>query len=297
MAVYCLGSINIDNFYRLEQLPRPGETLSAKSHAQGLGGKGVNQSIAALRAGADVFHIGAIGQGDAWTEAELSRHGVALDSVARVSVGTGHAVIAVDDAGENQIIIFSGANLAQSKPLIEATLASAGPGDTLLLQNETSHQVEAAKLARERGLSVFYSAAPFALDSLQAVLPFATHILLNAGEAEALVQATGIALADLPAEAVVVTRGAEGAEWISAGAEPLFVPSFPVTPVDTTGAGDCFAGSLAASLDQGKPPEQAMRYAAAAAALQVTQPGTADAMPTREAVDALLGDQAPQYFA
>ena len=297
MAVYCLGSINIDNFYRLEQLPRPGETLSAKSHAQGLGGKGVNQSIAALRAGADVFHIGAIGQGDTWTEAELSRHGVALDAVARVSVGTGHAVIAVDDAGENQIIIFSGANLAQSKPLIEATLASAGPGDTLLLQNETSHQVEAAKLARERGLSVFYSAAPFALDSLQAVLPFATHILLNAGEAEALVQATGIALADLPAEAVVVTRGAEGAEWISAGAEPLFVPSFPVTPVDTTGAGDCFAGSLAASLDQGKPPEQAMRYAAAAAALQVTQPGTADAMPTREAVDALLGDQAPQYFA
>lgn len=288
MTVFCLGSINIDNVYRLPHLPQAGETLAATEHKQGLGGKGVNQSIAALRAGALVVHIGAIGKNDPWIEGELTRHGVSLTSIARVNASTGHAIIAVDDAAENQIIIFSGANLQQSMECLEAALSDAKPGDILLLQNETSHQVEAAQRARALGMKVFYSAAPFALEPLQAVLPFATHILLNAGEAEALVKATGIALADLPVEAVIVTRGSQGAEWISAGLEPLFVPSFRVTPVDTTGAGDCFAGSLAAALDQGAPQEKAMRYAAAAAALQVTKLGAADAMPTRQQVEAFL---------
>ena len=254
----------------------------------GLGGKGVNQSIAALRAGAEVVHIGAIGQGDAWTEGQLTRHGLSLDAIARVEAGTGHAVVAIDAGGENQIIIFSGANLEQSPEMIAATLSRARPGDSLLLQNETSHQVEAAQLARSQGMQVFYSAAPFALDPLRAVLPHITHLLVNAGEAEALIAATGSALADLPVEAVIVTRGSQGAEWISAGAEPLFTPAFPVEPVDTTGAGDCFAGSLAAALDLGMPPAPAMRFAAAAAALQVTRPGTADAMPARAEVEAFL---------
>jgi len=288
MTVYCLGSINIDHVYRLPALPQAGETLTAASHVPGLGGKGVNQSVAALRAGARVVHIGAVGQGDTWIEGELQRHGVAMDRIARVSPGTGHAIVAVDDAGENQIIIFPGANRAQDAGLIADALSAAVPGDVLLLQNETSHQVEAAQIARARGMKVFYSAAPFALDPLRAVLPHVTHLLVNAGEAAALVAATGTALADLPVEAVIVTRGAQGAEWISAGTEPLFTPAFRVTPVDTTGAGDCFTGSLAAALDRGEAPAQALRYAAAAAALQVTKPGAAPAMPLRAEVDALL---------
>ncbi|HPD91512.1 MAG: ribokinase [Rhodobacter sp.] len=289
MTVFCLGSINIDHVYRLEALPRAGETLSARSHVSGLGGKGVNQSVAALRAGAKVVHIGAVGQGDAWIESALTAQGVSLDHIARVAQGTGHAIVAVDDAGENQIIISSGANLAQDPGRIAAALAQGGPGDILMLQNETSHQVDAAQLARARGMAVFYSAAPFALEPLLAVLPHVTHLLVNAGEARALMQATGRALTDLPVQAVIVTRGAAGAEWISDGAEPLFVPAFAVTAVDTTGAGDCFAGSLAAALDQGDAPEQALRYAAAAAALQVTRPGAAGAMPRRAEVAVLLG--------
>lgn len=288
MTVYCLGSINCDHFYRLPHLPKPGETLAAAGYQRGLGGKGVNQSIAALRAGSTVVHIGAIGIDDPWIEGQITRHGLTLDAIARVPQGTGHAIVAVDDAAENQIIIHSAANQAQSPALLAQVLAAARPGDILLLQNETSHQVEAARQARALGLLVFYSAAPFALDPLRTVLPFATHLLLNAGEAEALVAATGTALADLPVQAVIVTKGSQGAEWICAGTEPLFVPAFKVTPVDTTGAGDCFAGSLAAALDQGQAPAQAMRYAAAAAALQVTRPGTADAMPSRGQVEAFL---------
>ena len=288
MTVFCLGSINADHVYRLTALPRPGETLSARSHAVGLGGKGVNQSVAAHRAGARVVHVGAVGRGDAWVRGQIAATGLSLDHVVDSDAGTGHAIVAVDDGGENQIIIFSGANLDQSLVAIESALSGAQPGDILLLQNETSHQVEAARLARARGLRVFYSAAPFDVDAVRAVLPHATHLLMNAGEAQALTAALGVPPGDLPVEAVVVTHGARGAEWIVPGADPLFVAAFSAKAVDTTGAGDCFAGSLAAALDQGMAVPRAMAFAAAAAAIQVTRPGAAPAMPQHDEIIALL---------
>ena len=295
MTVFNLGSINIDHVYRVPHLPRAGETLAAEGYTRTLGGKGANQSIAALRAGARVVHVGAIGAADGWTAAQLSALGLDLGSIARVDAPTGHAVIAVDPAGENSILIFPGANRAQDEGAIEAALQGAQAGDCLLLQNETSHQVEAAPAARARHLRVFYSAAPFDLEALQAVLPHVTHLLVNAVEAEELVRATGKPLDALPVEAVIVTRGGEGADWIAPGgepgAEPIRVPAVKVDPVDTTGAGDCFAGALVAALDDGMSPEQALRYAAAAAAIQVTRPGTATAMPDRGEVEALLATQ------
>jgi ribokinase len=289
MAIYNLGSINIDHVYRVPHLPGPGETLAAHGHATGLGGKGANQSVAAALAGAVVHHVGAVGAGADWALAAMQARGVDVCHVVRVAEATGHAIIYVDDAGENAIVIHPGANQAQSAPAIAAALAGAGAGDTLLLQNETSHQAEAAALARERGLRVVYSAAPFDVGAVRAVLPHVTVLVVNAVEAAQLEAAFGVPVGDLPVAAVVVTRGAAGAEWIARGAGPLAVPAFPADPVDTTGAGDCFAGSLAAMLDAGKTPEEAMRYAAAAAAIQVTRSGASDAMPSRAEVAVLLG--------
>jgi len=291
VTVYNLGSINIDHFYRMPHLPLPGETLAAIGYMKGLGGKGANQSVAAHRAGARVVHIGAIGKGDGWIAGQLASHGLDLGAIARVEALTGHAIVTTDPAGENVIILYPGANRMQSLKGIEDAMGAGQAGDILLLQNETSHQVEAAMLAREHGMRVFYSAAPFGIDPLKAILPHITHLLVNAFEAEALVSATGTALADLPVKAVIVTRGAKGAEWIAADSEPLVVPAYPVTAVDTTGAGDCFAGSLAAALDQRMTPAHALRYAAAAAAIQVTRPGTADAMPEHHEVEAFLASQ------
>ena len=131
---------------------------------------------------------------------------------------------------------------------------------------------------------MIYSAAPFVVAAVEAILPHASLLVMNAGEAADLRAAFGA----LPPMDVIVTRGAEGAEWISAGSEPLFVPAFRVVPVDTTGAGDCFIGTLAAALDAGADRPQAMRRAAAAAALQVTRHGAAQAMPLAEEVDAFL---------
>lgn len=286
MTVFCLGSINIDHFYRLPHLPRPGETLAAAGYLRALGGKGANQSVAALRAGARVVHMGAVGADDEWTLFQLEVLGLDTGAILRLPVPTGQAVVATDPGGENQIIILSSANRALPLAVLDP-LAGARPGDTLILQNETALQPIAAARARAAGLRVMYSAAPFELAALQAVLPHATHLLMNEGEAQALAAATGTALAELPVEAVIVTRGAAGADWVSANGT-LHMPAFPATPVDTTGAGDCFAGSLAARLDLGDPPETALRYAAAAAAIQVTRPGAAPAMPDAHEVKALL---------
>lgn len=284
MTVYNLGSINIDHVYRVPHLPAPGETLSALAYTQGLGGKGANQSVAAARAGARCVHIGAVGPGSDWVLIAMERYGVDLAGVSTLSEATGHAIINVDPGAENAIVIYPGANRAISSAMTEAALSTARPGDSLLLQNETSAQVEAAAMGATKGLRVIYSAAPFDIAAVRAVLPHVSLLVMNEIEAEQLRAAQG-ALPDIDC---IITQGARGAEWISAGTEPLFQPAFKVVPVDTTGAGDTFIGTLAAGLDLGLDRATAMRRAAAASAIQVTRPGAAPAIPTAAEVDAFL---------
>jgi len=222
MAVYNLGSINIDHVYQVPHLPAPGETLTALSYAMGLGGKGGNQSVAAARAGARALHIGAVGAEGAWARAALAGYGVDISHVTVGPVPTGHAIINVDPKAENSIVIYSGANQTLDEAAISAALAGASTGDTLLLQNETSGQVIAARLAAAHGMRVVYSAAPFDLAAVQAVLPYATLLVMNEGEAAQLRAGLGA----LPATDTIITKGAQGAEWLCAGFEPLFVPAF-----------------------------------------------------------------------
>ncbi|WP_299357874.1 ribokinase [uncultured Paracoccus sp.] len=278
MTIYNLGSINIDQVYRVATLPRPGETVAARQHSTGLGGKGANQSIAGARAGRQVRHLGAIGRDHDWALERLRGCGVDVRGIARLAdSATGHAIILVEDSGENAIVIHPGANHAVPLDLVTAHLAGIGPGDTLLLQNETVHQVPAAELARAAGARVIYSAAPFDVAAIRCVLPHVSILAVNAGEAAAAEAELG---SSLPIEGMLVTRGAAGAEYrdLHTG-RVTWQPAFEVTPVDTTGAGDCFAGWFAAGLDAGLPLAETLRRAAAAAALQVTRPGAADAMP------------------
>jgi len=288
MTLVNLGSINADHVYRLPHLPRPGETLAAAGHAVGLGGKGANQSVAAARAGATVRHLGAVGTDGVWARDRLAAFGVDVSAVAvRDDVATGHAIVQVDEGGENAIVIWPGANRALDPAVLGPALAGLGPGDSLLLQNETNLQVRACLAARAAGLRVIASAAPFEVAAVQAILPHVSILLLNAVEAAQLQAALGTPPEDLGLEAVVITRGAEGAEWIGRDVR-LTVPAPRVQAVDTTGAGDCFAGWLAAGLDAGQPPGQAMRAAVTAAALQVTRPGASEAMPDAAEVAARL---------
>ncbi len=285
MTIYNLGSINIDHFYRLQHLPAPGETLAATGYSTGLGGKGANQSAAAAKAGARVVHIGAVGSEGGWCIDRLKGWGVDTGGIARLDTPTGHAIINVDEQGENSIVLFPGANWAMPFDAVEQALAGAKRGDTLMLQNETAHQAKAAKLARDKGLHVIYSAAPFDVDAVRAVLKNVSVLAVNAVEADQLSAALGVTLDALDVPELLVTRGAEGAEW-RGGGQTVTASPIKVDPVDTTGAGDTFAGYFAAGRDAGMTPAEALNLAGAAASLKVTRAGTADAIPTRDEVEA-----------
>lgn len=282
MTIFNLGSINIDHVYRLTAMPRAGETLHAQSYAQGLGGKGANQSVAAARAGAQVVHLGAMGQGDDWVLDRLKAAGVETRLIARLhDQATGHAIILVDDgAGENSIVIHGGANMALPADIAQG--AGFAAGDIVLMQNETDRQAETAALAQQAGARVIYSAAPFQIEALRAVLPHIAILAVNELEASDTFAALG---EDLPIDGILITRGAKGAEYRDLrGGQVWHQPAYPVTAIDTTGAGDCFAGWFAAGLAQGEDPATALRHAAAAAAVQVTRHGAGDAMPDRDTV-------------
>lgn len=287
MTIYNLGSINADYFYRVPHIPTPGETLAATEMTKGLGGKGANMSVAAARAGSDVFHIGAVGMDGHWAIERLDQYGIGTGHIVQVDQPTAHAIIAVDAHGENSIIVYPGANHAIPKSVIRTALSYAATTDTLLLQNETCLQAFSAKLGSDLEMRVGYAAAPFDADAVEAVLPFLDFLILNEVEAEQLTKATGTAPEHLPVADVVVTLGAKGCRWFDTkNRTTQEFPAQKVTAVDTTGAGDTFTGYLLAGLDQGQSMDQAIKLAGKAAALMVTRLGTADVIPSLDEVEA-----------
>lgn len=284
------GSINIDHVYRVQRMPRPGETLSVRSYRRYLGGKGANQSIAIARSGGSVRHVGAIGPDGDWAEAELRAAGVDPAGVARVDEATGHAIIVVDDGGENQILVVGGANLCLAPDAVEKELSAlAGGGHWVLVQNEVNGVADIVARAKALGFKVAYSAAPFDVATTAAVLGDVDLLALNQIEAEALSGALGTTIADLPVPQLLVTKGAEGASLRIDGAV-IEQPAFAVKALDTTGAGDTFLGAFLARHASGTDAGEAMRFAAAAAALQVTRPGAAAAIPHRDDVLRFLSE-------
>ncbi|MGR3527255.1 MAG: ribokinase [Paracoccaceae bacterium] len=280
MAIYNLGSINADLLYSVPNLPRPGETLAATGFRRGLGGKGANMSVAAARGAARVVHIGAVGDDGRWARDELTEYGVDTRHIAVVAQATGHAIVLLDPVGENTIVISPGANHTLTENQIGLALAEASPGDILLMQNETNLQAFCARTGSDLGLRVVYAAAPFDADAVRAVLSRIDMLILNAVEADQLTVALGKRPEDLGLPDVIVTLGAQGCRWYHAATRQIRdFPALPVTPVDTTGAGDTFTGYLLAGLDRGMPMEQAIALATQAAALMVMRVGTADVIP------------------
>ena len=280
MAIYNLGSINVDLLYSLPHLPQPGETLAATKSQKGLGGKGANMSVAAARAAARAVHIGAVGSDGRWALDLLTEYGVDTRHIAVVEKATGNAIVLLDPHGENTIIIDPGANHALTENQVGLALAEASPGDILLMQNETTLQGFCARMGSDLGLRVVYAAAPFEVDAVLAVLPHIDMLILNEVEAEQLSKALGKPPEALGLSDVVITLGARGCRWFTrSAAQALDVPALAVTPVDTTGAGDTFTGYLLAGLDCGMPMEQALHLATRAAALMVTRVGAADVIP------------------
>ncbi|MFN3662620.1 ribokinase [Yoonia sp.] len=285
MAIWNLGSINADIVYAVPHIPAPGETLGTTGREMFLGGKGANMSVAAARAAARVNHIGAVGKDGLWTAQRLLEYGVDTRNIAVLDTETAQAIIMVDPAGENVILLHPGANVEIPQTVLQTAMAEAQTGDWLVIQNETNLQRTAAAMGRKMGLRVAYAAAPFDADRVMAVLPHLDFLILNAVEAEQLHAATGKTPADLDIADVIVTLGADGAEWYGPEGKQHFA-AIKVDPVDTTGAGDTFTGYVLAGLDRGMPMAQAIAQAMRAGALMVTRHGTADVIPDLSEVQA-----------
>ena len=179
MTIFNLGSINIDLIYRVSHFPAPGETLTTRDHERMLGGKGANQSIALARAGGDVRHIGATSAEDEWLRAEMRDAGVDIGGVQDSGLATGHAVVSVSDDGENQILLYPGANHDIDLQAAVAQLDTADEGDWALLQNETNGADEFVAAARARGIKLAYSAAPFDAAITACLLPETDLLFVN----------------------------------------------------------------------------------------------------------------------
>jgi len=295
LTIYNLGSINIDHVYRVPHLVRPGETLSSHALETVLGGKGANQSVAAARAGAEVRHIGQLGRADAWARDVLVGAGVDVSTVALVDDASGHAIIQVDDGGENAIVLHGGANQLIDDAFIAGALDAAIVGDWLLLQNETSGIADAFAMANERDLRIAFNPAPMHADVAALPIERCDTLILNETEAAMLAGDSGTPSIEAvlqeryPDVRIVLTLGADGARLIHGKSGlSLSVAAPVVDTVDTTGAGDTFVGYLLASLVDGHDNEIALRRACAAAALSVTVAGATPSIPAAGSVDEFL---------
>ncbi|MEI7714618.1 MAG: PfkB family carbohydrate kinase [Mycobacterium sp.] len=293
--VCVVGSVNMDVTLGVDAFPRPGETVLASSLTSAPGGKGANQAVAAARAGALVQFVGAVGD-DAAAErlrAHLAANGIGLDGTAEIPGPSGTAIVVVDANAENTIVVAPGANG-------HLTLSGSGSGahsarsvvagcDVLLTQLEipAATAVAAARQARSAGAIVIVNASPIRRDNDPAEL---AHLAELATVADVVIanESEAVHWRWRPPH-LVVTLGARGARYVGADGE-VTVPAPVVAAVDSTGAGDVFAGVLAANWPRhpGTPARRlrALRRACAAGALATLVPGAGNCAPDAEAIDA-----------
>ena len=295
MNILNFGSINLDYVYNVPHLVQAGETVAATRYACYPGGKGFNQSVALGRAGATVFHAGAIGTDGIWLRSYLASAGVDITHVQRKDGTTGQAFIQVDNAtGQNAIVTEGGTNRMITEKDIKDILAQYGAATVLLLQNEVSCIPDILRLAKERKMFIVFNPAPMTPEVLTYPLEAVDMFIVNELE--------GAGLAGLPADTppeqilsalrerfptplLLITLGAQGSMCLERGeATPIFVPAKEAAAVDTTAAGDCYIGYFLAAYSTGKPVRESMELATAASAVCVTRRGAAISIPKHDEV-------------
>ena len=299
--VIVLGSVNVDLLVSAPRLPCAGETVSGTSVTRQLGGKGANQAVGAARAGAHCTLLAAVGADDdgAQMVAALAGHGVDVGRVRVTASATGCALVATSPQ-DNQIIHIAGANSDVDTTL--ATGVDLGPNDVCLAQMETPAFATAALFHRARaaGASTILNAAPASPDARE-LLPFCDLLIVNESELALLTGADGGVMLDdaglllsrnllrlTHGQTLLVTLGADGLAIIGESGI-IRIAGLPATVIDTTGAGDCFCGYLAAGLARGDGIERAAQEANAAASIAVQSLGAAASIPTRATVLKSLG--------
>ncbi len=293
MKFLVFGSMNIDKVYKLPALPEKGETLTCSGYEEHVGGKGLNQAVSLARAGAEVYMAGRVGADGRGLVEFLQDAGVNTDLVQISDTVTGHAVIEVDGGGQNQMILFPGANHEITAEYCDKVLESFGSGDLVLMEYETSCVEYMMEKAAKKGLIVAINPSPYA----EAVkdLPYGKTdiVIVNESEGQGIAEtndndkAVKIIKQMTEGGAVIMTLGANGAIYSDSDIT-VKVPAFRVKAVDTTGAGDTFTGYFLKAYMDGADEKDALTRASAASAVAVKKVGAAETIPSAAEVDAFL---------
>ena len=297
MKILNFGSLNLDLVYQMPHFVRAGETLSSTGFSRNVGGKGLNQSVALAKAGAEIYHAGLVGEDGEMLRAFLADNGVDTRFVRTIDQPSGHAVIQVVPEGNNCIFLYGGANQCVTEAFIQEVLENFGPGDFLVLQNEINKIDAIIHAAHARGMQVVLNPSPVA-DNLKTLpLEKISWFILNeiegaelSGETEAdriLDKLTAL----YPHAKIVLTLGGDGSVYAGDG-ERVRQRAYRVQAVDTTAAGDTFTGFFFAAVADGVPAAEALRRASKASSISVTRPGAAASIPTlNEVLDAMKEDE------
>ena len=289
MKILNFGSLNLDLVYQIPHFVRAGETLSSTAFNKNVGGKGLNQSVALAKAGAEVYHAGMIGEDGAMLREFLDANGVDTRFVRTIDQPSGHAVIQVIPEGNNCIFLFGGANQCMTKEFIDEVLSFFGEGDFLVLQNEINAIDQIIDAAYEKGMQIVLNPSPIDENLNKLPLEKISWYILNEIEGGELSGETepGKILDKLtelyPHAKIVLTLGGDGS--IYADSE-VRIPQevYKVTAVDTTAAGDTFTGFFFAGMAAGLKPAEALKRASKASSISVTRAGAAASIPTLDEV-------------
>ena len=307
MKILVYGALNIDLVFSVDHIVRPGETIASAALEKSAGGKGANQAAALAKAGMLVYMAGKIGEDGRFLLELLESYGVNTEKTAVYPGATGQAIIQLDSAGQNSIILYAGGNGEIRENEIAGVLSAFGEGDAVLLQNEIPHVGTIMKKAKERGMKVFLNPSPY--DEKIKKLPLYLADILFVNEIEAAALASEAAIADpqalvpedaepsetsptfildrltkiFPDTEIILTAGKDGAYYGSGSIrEKGTVVDLPV--VDTTGAGDTFTGYYIAAREKQFSVAQALMLACKAASIAVSRKGAMQAMPRSEEV-------------
>lgn len=284
-----IGSLNVDHVYTVDHFVVAGETQSSIDYHIFPGGKGLNQSIALAKAGAHVRHAVTVGEDGMWLEELLRSSGVDTSFVRWTDVPNGKAIIQVDRGGQNCILLYSGSNACLTVEYLRDVMSNCPPDTCVIMQNELNVLPEIIDIAREHGFLTVLNPSPANEKIMECDLSKVDYLIMNetegayiSGKREVKEMLAWFA-EKYPHTKLILTLGTEGSYYQHNG-KAVFQKAFRVNAVDTTAAGDTFTGFVITELLAGNDAASAMRIAAAAAAICVTENGAAVSIPSRDRV-------------
>lgn len=294
MKILNFGSCNIDYVYSLDHIVAPGETETTHKLQTFPGGKGLNQSVALAKAGAEVYYAGCIGNDGELLLDVLKESGVDVSYIKTVDVKNGHAIIQVSNEGANSIFLYPGSNEMISTEFIDEVLANFAEGDIILLQNEINSVDYIIEKAYQKGMCIVFNPSPYNEKISSIDLNMISYLILNEVEAKDISgceepkESLVYFKKNYPMLKVMLTLGENGCVYMDKDNE-VYQSAFSVDVVDTTAAGDTFTGYFVSEISRGTDYKGVLEISSVASAIAVSRDGAAPSIPHREEVIASVG--------